>query len=152
MRYDELVIVTENKGIEVIESDCIGQLKGLCVNNIITVNSEIKTHSEKICILAEELGHCYTTYGNILDQSKAENRKQERRARAWAYNQLVSVLKLIEASKQGIRNRHELAEFLGVCEEFIEDAIRYYKDKYGLYYEIDNYIVYFEPLGVMEKL
>lgn len=151
MQYEELIINAESEGIEVIENSCISKLKGLCVDNIITINSNIKTSSEKICVLAEELGHYRTTYGNILDQSKVENRKQERRARAWAYERLVNLASLIEASRQSIRNKYELAEFLGVSEKFIEEAISYYKDKHGIYYEIDNYIIYFEPLGVLEK-
>lgn len=150
MQYEELIISAENKGIEIIESR-IGRLKGLCVDNMITINSNIKTHSEKACILAEELGHYHTTYGNILDQSKVENRKQERRARGWAYERLVSIPKIIEASKKGIRNRCELAEFLGVSERFIDEAIQYYKDKHGICYEEKNYIIYFEPFGVLEK-
>jgi len=151
MQYEKLIINAENKGIEVIENNRIGKLKGLCVNNIITINSNIKTCSEKVCILAEELGHYYTAYGNILDQSKVENRKQERRARAWAYKRLVSISKIIDASKQGIRNKHELAEFLGVSERILEEAIQYYKDKHGLYYEVDKYIVYFDPMRALEK-
>ena len=32
-------------------------------------------------LLQEELGHHYTTHGNIIDIENAENRKQEHRAR-----------------------------------------------------------------------
>ena len=38
---------------------------------------------EKASVLAEELGHYYTTVGNILDQEDAGNRKQEHKARTW---------------------------------------------------------------------
>ena len=33
--------------------------------------------TEKACVLAEELGHHYTTVGDIIDQKESENRKQE---------------------------------------------------------------------------
>lgn len=149
MLYEELLIEAGNEGISVYERD-IGKLKGLYIDGNIALSPSIRSYAEKACILAEELGHHHTTCGNIMDQSRVENRKQERRARAWAYEKLVSLRGLIHASKHGIRNRHELAEFLGVTESFIEEAISYYKDKYGLFYEIGNYIIYFEPLGVFK--
>ncbi|AKL96664.1 hypothetical protein CACET_c32200 [Clostridium aceticum] len=119
--------------------------------DLILLSRYLSTTAEKLCTLIEEIGHYHTTFGDITDQAKVENRKQEIKARRWAYRKLVGITDLIQASKQGIRNRHELAEFLGVTEEFLNDALLYYKDKYGLFYEIDNYIVYFEPLGVIEK-
>lgn len=108
------------------------------------------TTTEKACALAEELGHHYTTVGNILDQSKAENRKQERRARLWAYKRAFDLIDLISACKYGCRNRYEVAEYLDVTEEFLQEALDTYKEKYGIYRKVDNYIVYFEPLGILE--
>lgn len=32
-----------------------------------------------------------------------------------------------------------------VTEEFLREAIEYYKIKYGLFAEIDNYVIYFYP-------
>ncbi|MDR7870348.1 MAG: ImmA/IrrE family metallo-endopeptidase [Tissierellaceae bacterium] len=150
MNYEDLIIEAENEGIEIYESNYIGKLKGLYVDNTITINSGIKDKKEKVCILAEELGHYHTSYGNIVDQSDIRNRKQERFARAWSYKKLVGITKLIKAFESGVSNRYELAEFLNVTEEFIEEALEYYKQKYGLYFKIDNYVVYFEPLGIME--
>jgi len=149
--YEKLLAEAENEGINVYKRD-IGALKGLYVDGNIALSPSIETFSEMACVLAEELGHYYTTVGNILDQSKAENRKQERRARGWAYERLVSLKSLIEASKQGIRNRYELAEYLGVSERFVEEAIEYYEGKYGIYHKVDNYIIYFKPLGIFEDL
>lgn len=75
-------------------------------------------------MLAEELGHYYTTVGNILDKKKTINRKLERRARAWAYQKLTPLDKLIQAHNEGIRTRYEMAEYLGVTERFLEATIR----------------------------
>ena len=45
----------------------------------------------------------------------------------------------------------ETAEYLEVTEEFLLEALQYYKGKYGRYVTIDNYAIYFEPtLGVLE--
>ena len=108
---------------------------------------------EKACVLAEELGHHYTTYGNILDQSDASNRKQELRARAWAYNRQIGLLGLIRAYEHGCRNRFEIAEYLEVTEEVLEECISYYRKKYGIYQSVDNYIIYFVPtLTVFKRI
>lgn len=110
----------------------------------------ILINAEKTCILAEELGHHFKTAGNILDQTKIENRQQENRARGWAYEKLVPLKSIVQAHKQGIKNRFELAEFLGVTEEFLDAAINRYIEKYGLLASVGNYSVIFEPLGVLE--
>lgn len=151
MTYEDLLIKIEKEGIEYFENNYIGKMKGLYVDNTITINTNIDTEVEKRCVLAEELGHHYTSYGDILDQSKVENKKQERRARAWAYDRLIGILGLINAYKHGCRNRYEVAEYLNVSEQFLDDAINYYREKYGLFYKIDNYVVYFEPLSVLES-
>lgn len=151
MSYEDLLIEVEKEGIEYFENSNIGRLDGLYVDNTITLNTHIKTEVEKKCVLAEELGHHYTSYGYILDQSKVENRKQERRARAYAYDKLIGVTGLINAYKNGCRNKYEAAEYLSVSEQFLGDALIYYEEKYGPFYEIDNYIIYFNPLGVIEK-
>lgn len=152
MTYEDLLIKIEKEGIEYFENNYIGKMKGLYIDNTITLNSNIDTEAEKKCILAEELGHHFTSYGNIIDQSKIENRKQERIARAWAYDRLIGINGLINAYKYGCKSKYEIAEYLNVSEQFLEEATTYYNEKYGLYYEIDNYIVYFNPLGVIEKL
>lgn len=152
MSYEDLTREAEAEGIDLYENDYIGKMKGLYVDNTITLNSKIETEVEKVCILAEELGHHHTSTGNILDQTKIENRKQERRARAWAFDRLVGINGLINAYKYGCRSKYEIAEYLNVEEHFLLKAIDFYKEKYGPYYKIDNYYIYFNPLGVMEKL
>ena len=151
MTYEDLLIRIEKEGIEYFENNYIGKMKGLYVDNTITINTNLDTEAEKKCVLAEELGHHFTSYGNIMDLSKIKNRKQERRARAWAYDRLIGITGLINAYKHGCRNRYEIAEYLNVSEQFLEEAITYYNEKYGLYYKIDNYILYFNPLSVIEQ-
>lgn len=150
MSYEKLLIEAEKEEIEIYENNHIGKLKGLYVDSTITISTNIPTEAERKCILAEEIGHYHTSYGDILDQSNIVNKKQERQARIWAYKKLIGITSLINAYKAGVKNRYELSEFLGVTEEFIEEAISYYKQLYGLYITIDNYVVYFEPLAIME--
>lgn len=125
-------------------------LKGFYMDNNIALNTSINNSAERTCVLAEELGHHYTTVGNILDQSITENRKQEHRARVWAYRNALGLSDLIEAYKHGCCNRYELAERLNVTETFLLGAIEDYKAQYGLFTRVDNYVVYFEPLGILE--
>ena len=126
-----------------------GRIKG----SRVAIRQDLATSVEKACVLAEELGHHYTTYGNILDQSDASNRKQELRARAWAYNKQIGLLGLIRAYEHGCRNRFEIAEYLEVTEEVLEECISYYRKKYGIYQSVDNYIIYFVPtLTVFKRI
>ena len=118
----------------------------------IAINRSLPTQAEKACVLAEELGHHYTTTGDILDHSNAMNRKQEYRARLYGYNLKIGLAGLIRAYEARCRNRYEMAEYLDVTEEYLEEAIDCYKAKYGLYVSIDNYIIYFEPFAVMHMI
>lgn len=149
MTYEDLLKEAEECGL-VVKEKPLRAYKGRIKGNRIAIKKDL-SDTEKGCVLIEELGHYYTTVGDILDQSRIENKKQERRARAWGYDRLIGLTGIINAYKDGCRNRYEIAEYLNVSEEFLEDAIKYYHEKYGLYYEVDNYIVYFNPLGIVEK-
>lgn len=151
MNYEDLLLEANKEGISVDENFPFNSdLKGLYVDNNIALASSLKTTAEKNCILAEELGHHHTTAGNILDQSLTENRKQEHRARVWAYRKAFDLTDLVSAYKYGCKNRYEIAEYLNVTESFLVDAIEHYKTQHGLYTKVDKYLIYFEPLGVLE--
>jgi len=152
MTYEKLLREAAQHGIDIYEMPMRPRLKGLYSDNVIGINKYISSSAEKVCVLAEELGHYHTSSGNILDQRDIRNRKQERRARAWAYRRLVPLSAFVQAHKQGIRNRYEFADFLGVTEEFLESAIAYYQEKYGLSVKIGHYTIRFDPLGVLELL
>lgn len=139
-------------GIEIIHREFkSNRIKGLYCDGTVALNSQIETSKERACILAEELGHHHTSVGVIVDLSDAQNRKQERQARIWAYNKQIGLRGLIRAYEHGCKNRYEVAEFLEVTEEFLEDAIKCYREKYGVYTAIDNYVVYFIPQLIISK-
>ena len=127
------------------------RIKGLYYDGVIAVSDKLRG-PEKTAIIAEELGHHMTAVGNILDQSVPANRKQELHGRVWAYNRLIGLEGILRAYKAGCRNRYETAEFLEVPEETLQEAVDYYHARYGLYFQLDNYVIYFEPLGVMELI
>lgn len=150
-KEEELRQQAADSGAEVIdwnfESD---RIKGLYCDGVIAVNRRIGTTAEQAAVIAEELGHHLTASGDILDQSDTVNRKQELRGRIWAYNRLIGLTGLIKAYLAGCRNRYEVAELLQVSEDTLQAAVDYYHEKYGLCTQVDNYTIYFEPLGVME--
>lgn len=150
MTYEDLQIEYDCLNIKEMDLSGVNNLKGLYVDGNIAIQVGM-TSTETGCILAEELGHHFTSAGNILDLTDARNRKQEKRARLWAYNKQIGLTGLIKAYEHGCHGRTELADFLDVTEEFLQEAIDCYSSKYGVYVMIDNYIISFEPaLGVAQ--
>lgn len=148
MDYETLLDEADSHQLKVKEKT-LNQYNGLIVGNKIAIRKDIETETEKSCVLAEELGHYYTSSGDILDQSKPENRKQEHRARLWAYNKMITMDKLANSRKSGCRNRYEIAEYLDVTEEFLQEAIDSYKEIYGVgYHQYGDYLICFEPLNI----
>ena len=128
-------------------------LKGIYIDGNVAINTSVSNSTEKTCVLAEELGHHHTSVGNILDMNDARNRKQERQARLWGYNNLIGLTGIISAFRAGCQSSHEIAEKLDVTEEYLQVCIDCYRDKYGVYATLDNYVIYFIPnLAVMEKV
>ena len=151
MKYNTLLEEANAEGLSIKErpfKTYDGRIKG----KNIYLRKDMNT-TEKACVLAEELGHYYTTVGNILDMSVVSNRKQERQARLWAYNKQIGLTGLIRAYEAGCTNRYETAEYLEVTEEFLEECIQCYRDKYGEYKIVDNYTIYFIPhLAVFKRV
>ena len=149
--YEKLLDDADKQHVLVTEKFDLSdtRLKGLYCDAFIAIDKNL-TEADKACVLAEELGHHATTYGNIIDQSSVMNRNQERRARVWAYYLMLQFEDIIGAYEHGCQNRYDIAEYLNISEEFLQDAINYYKDKYGAYVAYDNYFIYFEPLGVLK--
>ena len=144
MNYEALLDEANQEGLIVKEKPLKynnGRIKG----RRIAIRQDIETNTEKTCVLAEELGHHYTSVGNILDMNDIRNRKQERQARFWGYNKLIGLTGIVQAFEAGCQSTHEAAEYLEVTEEYLLEAIECYRDKYGVCKEIDNYIIYFIP-------
>lgn len=152
-KFEELRQTASDMDIDVVDySFTSDRIKGLYCDGTIAIKKDL-TETEKKCVLAEEIGHHYTAVGDILDQSSATNRKQEVRGRIIAYNRLVGLRGIIDAYNHHCQGLCEAAEYLGVTEEFLNDTIAYYKDKYGLYTTIDNYAIIFEPaVAVLELI
>ena len=123
MTYEQLLTAADQNGLAVKEhplTDHDGLLKG----KRIAIRKDIETQAEKSCVLAEELGHHYTTAGDILDQTDVMNQKQEYRARLYGYNLKIGLTGLIRAYEAGCRSLYEMADFLDATEEYLKEAIQ----------------------------
>lgn len=153
MKYEALLQEAVSKDIYIIENaDFDSDAEALINGDVIGINKNVKEITKRTCILAEELGHYYTTVGSILDQSEVDERKQELQARAWAYDRLIGFDGIIEAYLHGCRNLCKAAEYLEVTEEFLNDALIHYRSKFGTHVKTDGYIIFFEPaIAVLER-
>lgn len=101
-----------------------------------------------ISILAEELGHHFTTYGNLLSPSKCYmdkliKDKKENIARKWAANYLISDEEFVQALLSCITNYFDMCEHFNVTyellnykiESILRDEKKYnkIKEKFKLY-------------------
>lgn len=143
MSYEELLREADKLGIIVKELD-LKTRKGRCCGNKIAIDKKLSI-KEKSCVLAEELGHFHKTVGDISNQKEIINRKQELIARRWGYEKSVGIIGLINAFNNNCSDAYEIADFLGVTKEYLDEAIDYFRCRYGTRYEIDEYIIYFIP-------
>lgn len=66
MGYEELLLEADGEGLIVKEMPL--QLEdGLIMGKKIAIRNNIRTTNKKADVLAEELGHHYTTSGNIME-------------------------------------------------------------------------------------
>lgn len=150
--YERLADIAEQDSLIVKELPLEGN-DGRIYGNRIAIRDSLSTTAERACVLAEELGHYYTSTGDILDQSEASHRKQEHVARMWSYDKLINLIGIIDCYKAGCRNRYEAAEYLNVPEECFQDTIDAYRRKYGQFVQVADYVIYFEPcLAVVEMM
>ncbi len=130
MELERLYDIAEKENIDIINFKMKNKAIIGCFNNNYTIGLnyvDISNSSEEKTILAEELGHYYC---NALYNSKYSNEeisKKEFRATKWAFKTLVPYSKLKELNNKGFTYYYEVAEELGVTEDLIEKAYKYYK-------------------------
>ena len=148
---ENLYRIIDDHNIKLIEKDLTSidpALKGLYFDNFILLDKNIDTVAERACILAEEIGHHFTTIGDILDTSDLHKEKEEEKSRRWASKLLIEPLRLIDAFNAGVGSRWELSQFLDLTEEFIEESLLHFKKLYGERITIGEYSIHFDPLWI----
>lgn len=145
MEYEELLLEAERAGL-LVKEKCLPLSDGRIKGKRIAIRRDIPTLTKKADVLAEELGHYYTSVGRIVEQDTVNARKQERTARLWAYNKRIGLTGILKAFQNHCTSRYEIAEYLGVSEDTLAEALEYYRQIYGEGVMVDNYLVQFEPV------
>lgn len=144
MGYEELLIEADGEGL-IVKEKPLQLADGLIMGKKIAIRNNIRTTNKKADVLAEELGHHYTTSGNILGIQNTNDEKQERSARLWSYNKRIGLTGILEAYRHHCKNQFEAAEYLEVSEDTLVEALECYRQIYGYGVMIDNYFIQFEP-------
>lgn len=120
--YETLIAEYENE-VTVEEYDM--RTEGFYFDEHILIKNGLST-IRKTCILAEEIGHHFTSVGDILDQNDIDNQKQEHKARVWAYQKLLPLENVHLVAMQGYTEPWQMAEYFDLDEEFVRAALKYY--------------------------
>lgn len=149
MTYESLIAQYPHLVIKEVKTMPTG-LAGLYMDNMILIDQR-RSNYEKHCILAEELGHYETTYGDITNLQSQRNWKLELLARRWGYEKIVSLDKLIECHELNYRSIEEVCAHLEVTAEYLELSIAHYHARFGLSVYHNGYDIHFDPLSVKKR-
>lgn len=147
MTYGELTEFASNQDIIIKElplTSSDGRIKG----NKIAIRHDIETNEAKACTLAEELGHYFTSIGDILDTTNQNAAKQELKARRYAHDLILYYDLLYKSKLDGCSNVAEVAEYLGITEEFLKEALENLENRYGSNYHVGQYRISFNPFDI----
>ena len=115
--YEELL--TKNEHIKIKDTHSLPNgYSGFYKDGVILIDKNL-SERRKAEVLYEELAHHKLTYGNILDQSKFNNRKFENYARRHGYEAALPLRIIVEAHNYGVSNLYELAEYVQLSEGYI---------------------------------
>lgn len=155
MTYKKLLEVAHLLDLKVIDNYDLKlpDLKGLINGRNIFLSEHLKTSVQKKCVLAEEIAHYLTNTGNITDLTDVNNRRQEFKAHKRACKNVIPLTDIIDAAivLKNEASMYNLAEYLGVTEKFLNEAIYFYslKNEPEIFYK--NYIVTFNPFRVLKE-
>lgn len=132
---EQMLTIAELEGIMVVDYPLERPLLGiyLCGNNnppVIGLSKFIGLDNERRCIMAEELGHHFTSAGQCLPKKfysyneRVNITRAEYKALKWAANYLMPEHDLLDTLKSGIEEIWELAEHFNVTEEFVVFRMR----------------------------
>lgn len=144
--YEQWLQKADDIGLSVVESVPFeSQAKGLICGDCIGLNQDLETTTEKACVLAEEVIHSQINVGNIRDQRLPGSTWQERKTRKILHRNLANVRTIAYLLKIGCKNPNEIADKLGITEELLLEAIRGYKEEYGVFIPLEDDVLFFEP-------
>jgi Predicted Zn peptidase len=125
-----MLAIAEQEGIFVEDFALKPPLSGIYLRKngkppIIGLSKRIRTTRERRCIMAEELGHHFTSCGSNIPRefyhyaARLTISKTEHRALKWAAKYLIPRDKLCPAIENGVVHTWELADYFNVTESMI---------------------------------
>ncbi len=102
---------------------------------IIGINENIVSNRKLFtCVLAEELGHHFTSIGDSSAEcyslaDRINLNKTELAALKWATEYLIPLDEIVNAVKKGIKTTEELSNILGVTGEFLLKRFQFIAEK-----------------------
>ncbi|MDZ5758733.1 hypothetical protein RAK27_08715 [Carnobacterium maltaromaticum] len=94
-----------------------------------------RSYEQILCNVCEEIGHYETSVGDLSVLDTIEKQQQEKRARQYGYQYLVSLDELVACYKLGLTEYWEIAEFLEITPQYLWESINYYKEAHGLIFD-----------------
>ncbi|MCC0638479.1 MULTISPECIES: ImmA/IrrE family metallo-endopeptidase [unclassified Clostridioides] len=139
-KLDALLDLANNEEIEIYYTDKIADdIKGLYINKqglkIISLLNSLKQNNAKLIeILAEELGHHFTSVGNYVSskniyKNKILMDKTEDKAIRWACEFLITEEEIIHIINSNITCVYEMAEMLEISVEFLLKRLEFLSRK-----------------------
>lgn len=122
----------------VISKEMPKSLGGLTFIRDIYINHD-RSDREKYEILQEEFAHYDYTVGDISSYSSEADKKQEALARSKAMERTVTLKGLIHCYFNHAWSLEEVADYFGVTEKYVQEAIQNYRNKYGLVFLYGSY-------------
>lgn len=132
----EMCKIAERENIEIEWQDFIPPVRGIYwapdgIPPVIWLDKSLEHHPRLLrCVMAEELGHHFTTTGNCLCRTYFNYRdrlavsKAEYRALKWAAEYLIPKRQLQKALRVRNDTLWDLAELFDVTEEMMDFRIR----------------------------
>lgn len=123
-------------------------LSGLYYDKNIKLNAT-NDYYTNVSVLAEEIGHYYTSVGDITNYENVDNMRQELRARREAIKLILPLESIIGCYESGHwGDIYAMCLHLEIDRSYFTEAIEDYKKKFGSYVEYDGYLIEFEPLEI----
>lgn len=127
---EDMLALAEQEGIVVeyypLQKPLMGVYMHQCGSNpVIGISSYLRTTTEQRCVMAEELGHHFTSVGACVPDREFYHHsersvisKVEYKAIRWAANYLIPENDLLDAIKSGLYEPWEIAEHFNVTDDF----------------------------------
>ena len=142
-KYEELIEQALNEGLRVFDGVHFeSKVNGLIVDHKIAISENMESERERLCVLAEEIGHHYINTGNIIDDPYQENK-----AHRYAIDLILSVEMVINTI---IELKEEatiatVAKELDVTEKFLQESLDLYSKRFDGVIKYNGYIITFTP-------